>query len=78
MLKLKQAVKPGEVNRIYELFLSFVKTSNVRMCRVTVSVLSGGLILRRSQVLVQTFWLKGVTDKWVMEGREIKRALQAM
>jgi hypothetical protein len=48
------------------------------MCRVTVSVLSGGLILRRSQVFVQTFWWKGITDKGVMEGREIKRSLQAI
>jgi hypothetical protein len=48
------------------------------MCRVTVSVLSWNVILRRSQLLGYTVWWKGITDKKVMEGRESKRALQAI
>ena len=39
----------GAVNRTCQLFLSFVKPSSVRMCRVTVSVLRGSVILGRSQ-----------------------------
>jgi hypothetical protein len=40
------------------------------MCRVTVSVLRGSVILGRSQLLGQTVGLKWITDKKVMEGRE--------
>jgi hypothetical protein len=45
---------------------------------VTVSVLSGSIILGRLQVLAWTVGWKGITDKKVMEGRESKRALQAI
>ena len=45
------------------------------MCRVTVSVVSGSVIVGRSQLLGQTVGWKGITDKKVMEGRESKRAL---
>jgi len=76
MLKLQQAVRPAEVNRICQLLLSFVKTSIVRMCRVTVSVLRGSVILGRSQLLGQTVGWKGIIDKKVMEDRESKRALK--
>ena len=48
------------------------------MCRVTVSVLSGSFILSRLQLLSYTVWWKGITDKNVMDGRESKRALQAI
>jgi hypothetical protein len=44
------------------------------MCRVTVSVLRGSVILGRSH-FCQTVGWKGITDKKVMEGRESKRAL---
>jgi len=46
------------------------------MCRVTISILSGSVILGRSQLLGYTVWWKGISDKKVMEGRESKRALQ--
>jgi len=75
VLKLQQAVRPGEVNRTCHSFLSFVKTSIVRMCRVTFSVLSGSVIFYRSQLLCQTVGWKEVTDRNVMEGRESKTAL---
>jgi hypothetical protein len=48
------------------------------MCRVTVSVVSGSVIVGRSQLLGQTVGWKGITDKKVMEGRESKRALQVI
>jgi hypothetical protein len=48
------------------------------MCRVTVSVLSGSLILGSSQLLDYSVGWKGITDKKVMEGRVSKRALQAI
>jgi hypothetical protein len=48
------------------------------MRRVTLSVLSGSVILRRSQLLGYTVWWKGITDKKVMEGSESKRALHAI
>jgi hypothetical protein len=47
-------------------------------CSVTVSVLSGSVILLRSLLLVHTVWWNGITDKNVMEGRISKRALQAI
>jgi hypothetical protein len=75
VLKLKQAVRPGEVNRTCQSFLSFVKTSSVSICRVTVSVLSGSVILGRSELLGETVGWKGITDRRVMEGRERERAL---
>jgi len=75
VLKLQQAVRPAEVNRTCQSFLSFVKTSRVRMCRVTVSVLRGSLILGRSKLFSQTVGLKGITDRKLMEGRESKRDL---
>ena len=78
MLKLQQTVRPSEVNRRYQFFLSFVKISSVRMCRATVSVLSGCVIFGISHLLCQTTGWKGITDKKVMEGRESKRALQAI
>ena len=78
MLKLQQTVRPAEVNRTCQSFLSFVTTSSVRMCRVTVSVLSGSVIVGRSQLLGQTIGWKGIADRKVMEGRESKRALQAI
>ena len=53
-------------------------TSSVRMCRVTVSVLSGSVIVGKSQLLGQTVGWKGIADRKVMEGRESKRALQAI
>ena len=46
------------------------------MCRVKVSVLSGSVILLRSQLLGYTVGWKRITDKKVMEGSESKRALQ--
>jgi len=75
VLKLQQEVRPAEVNRTCQSFLSFVKTSSVRMCRVTVNVLRGSVILGRSQLLGQTVGWRGITDRKVMEGRESKRAL---
>jgi hypothetical protein len=78
MLKLQQAVRPGEVNRTCQSFVSFVKTSSVRMYRVTFSVLIGSVILGRSQLLGYTFGWTGITDKKVKEDRESKRALQAI
>jgi len=78
VLKLQQAARRGEVNTTCQSFLSFVKTAAVRMCRVTVSVLSGSVILGRSQLLGYTVRWKGITDKKVMEGRERKRTLQAI
>ena len=48
------------------------------MCRVTVSVLRGSVILGRSQLLGQNVGWRGITDRKVMEGRERKRALQVM
>jgi hypothetical protein len=48
------------------------------MCRVAVCVLSGSVVLGRSQLLGQTGGWKGITDKKVMEGRERKRALQVI
>jgi hypothetical protein len=45
------------------------------MCRVTVSVLRGSLILGRSELLVETVGWKGITDRRVMESRESERAL---
>ena len=45
------------------------------MCRVTVSILSGSVIVGRSQLLGQTVGWKGIIDKKVMEGRERKRSL---
>jgi hypothetical protein len=48
------------------------------MCSVTLSILSGSVILGRSQLFGYTVWWKGITDKNVMEGRESKRALQAI
>ena len=45
------------------------------MCRVTVSVLRGSLILGRSKLFSQTVGLKGITDRKLMEGRESKRDL---
>jgi hypothetical protein len=74
VLKLQQAVIPGEVNRICQSFLSFVKTSSVRMCRVMVSVLSESVILGRSQLLGESIGWKGITGRRVMEGRERERA----
>ena len=76
MLNLQQAVRPAEVNRTCQSFLSFVKTSSVRIGSVTVSVIRGSVILGRWQFVVQTVWWKVITDKNVMEGRESKRALQ--
>jgi len=55
-----------------------VKTSSVRMYRVTFSVLIGSVILGRSQLLGYTFGWTGITDKKVKEDRESKRALQAI
>ena len=78
MLKLQQAVRPGEVNRTCQSFLSFVKTSSVRMCRVTVSVRNGIVILWRSELIFEAVGWNGITDRRVMGGREIKRALQAI
>ena len=78
MLKLQQTVRPAAVNRTCQLLLSFVETSSVRMCSVTVSVLSGSVIVGRSQLLGQTVGWKEITDKKVMEGRESKRALQVI
>jgi len=69
VLKLQQALRPAEVNRTCQSFLSFVKTSSVNICRVTVSVLRGSVILCRSQLLGQTVGWKGITDRKVMEGR---------
>jgi hypothetical protein len=68
------------VNKGYtsQSFLSFVKTNGVGMCRVTVSVLSGGVILWRWELLGETVGWKGITDRKLMEGRESKRALQAI
>ena len=48
------------------------------MCRVTVSVLSGSVIVGRSQLSGQTVGWNGITDEKVMEDRESKRALQAI
>jgi hypothetical protein len=45
------------------------------MCRVTVSVLRGSQILGRSLLLGETVGWKGITDRWVMEGRGRERAL---
>ena len=67
-----------EVNRKFRFFLSFVKTSSVRMCRVTVSVLRGSVISWLSQLLGQTVGWKVITDRKVMEGRERKRTLQVI
>jgi hypothetical protein len=75
VLKLQQAVRPGEVNRTCQSFLSFVKTCSVTICWVTASVLRGSVILERSQLLFQTFGWKAISDKKAMEGRERKRAL---
>jgi len=55
-----------------------VKTSSVRMCRVTVSVLRGNVILGRSQLLCQTVGWKGITVRKVMEGIERMRALRVI
>jgi len=73
VLKPQQKVRSFEVNRKYQSFLLFVNTSSVRMCRVTVSVLSGSVIFGRWQLLVQTVGWRGITDK---EGRERKRAFK--
>jgi len=54
------------------------KPAAVRVCRVTVSVLSGGVIFGKSQLLCYTVGWKGISDMKVMEGRESKRALQAI
>jgi hypothetical protein len=48
------------------------------MCRVTVSVLIGSVILWRWELLCETVRWKGITDRKLMEGRESKRALQAI
>jgi hypothetical protein len=48
------------------------------MCRVTVSVLSGSVILWRWELLGETVGWKAITDRTVMEGRESKRALRAI
>jgi hypothetical protein len=48
------------------------------MYRVTVSILHGSVILGRWQLLAQTVWWNGITDKNVMEDRGSKRALQAI
>ena len=48
------------------------------MCRVTVSDVSGSVIVGRLQLLGHTVGWKGITDKKVMEGRESKRALQVI
>jgi hypothetical protein len=45
---------------------------------VPVRVLSGSVILGRSQLLGYSVGWKGITDKKVMAGRESKRALQAI
>jgi hypothetical protein len=66
---------PIEVSVNCQSFLSFVKTNNVRMCRVTVSVPRGCMILVRSQLLGQTAGWRGITDRMVMEGRERKRGI---
>jgi len=55
-----------------------VVCENKQLCRVTVSVLSESVILGRSLLLGYTFGWKGISDKKVMEGRESKRALQAI
>jgi len=78
VLNLQQAVRPAEVNRTCQSFLSFVKTSSVRMCRVTVSVRSGSVILWSSQFLGQTVGWKGISEKKVMEVTESKTALQVI
>jgi hypothetical protein len=62
------------VSRSYHLS----KPAAVRVYRVTVSVLSGGVILGKSQLLGYTVGWKGISDMKVMEGRESKRALQAI
>jgi hypothetical protein len=61
---------PGEVNITCQPLLIFVTPSSVRMCWVTVSVLSSDVILGRSQLLGQTAGWKGIADWMVMEGRE--------
>jgi len=71
------SVRPGEVNIRCHFFLSFVKTSSIRICRATVSVLCGCLILGISQLLCQTTGWKGITDMNEMKGGESKSALQA-
>jgi hypothetical protein len=48
------------------------------MYRVTISVLSGSVIILRLQLLGYTVGWQGITDKNVMKGRESKRALQAI
>jgi hypothetical protein len=78
VLKLQQAVRPGEVNRTCQSFLSFVKTSSVIMCRVTVSVLRGSVNVGRSSLLCQTVGCKWITGKIETEDRENKRALQVI
>jgi hypothetical protein len=56
--------RTGEVSITCQSFLSFVKPSNVRMCGVTVSVLSSSVILGRSQLLGQTTGCKGLLTGW--------------
>jgi len=55
-----------------------VKTNSVRVFRVTVSVLNWSIILGKSLLLGQTVGWKGITDRKVMDGKESKRALQAI
>jgi hypothetical protein len=48
------------------------------VCKLAVSVLSGSVILWRWELLGETVGWKWITDRKVMEGRESKRALQAI
>ena len=77
-LKVLASVVRSKRFRTYQFFLSFVKTSSVKICRVMVSVRSGSIFLWRSQLLGQTAGWKGITDKKVMEARESKRALKVI